>query len=158
MAGFHHAVRQSGAIPLRLEKPSALFEADIELLEVSGGKLNQRDLSNFRNDVLVDAVFIVCLGLGADRWLTVTPIPVIQPCPEGHAGFGLLWLGTVDAVPQCLELFLALPAGSRQDIFGFGQALFIAADDHPALPAAVLSQVDAAVSALIFLLSHERLP
>ena len=85
------------------KEPPSLFEPDIELLEVAGGELSQRDMPQLRDDVLVDTVFIVRLGFGTDRRLALRLIPAVHPSPEGHIRLGALRFRTPDAVPQRLS-------------------------------------------------------
>ena len=57
-------VGQSLAELFRSDKPPARFHPGIELLEVLLGQLVQRDLPQFRDDVLIDFSLVVGLGGG----------------------------------------------------------------------------------------------
>ena len=59
MTAFHHTVGQARAVLLRPQKPPALLQAVVKLLEVALGKLRKRGVSQLRDDVLIDPVFIV---------------------------------------------------------------------------------------------------
>ena len=158
MTAFHHAVREAGAVFFCAQKPPSLLEPDIELLEVAGGELSQRNMPQLRDDVLVDTVFVVRLSLGADRRLALRLIPAVHPSPEGHIRLGALRFRASDAVPQRLKLFLTLPFSLSQYILCLGQTFLIAANDVSALPAAILSPMDAAVPAATLSLCHKLTP
>ena len=111
----------------------------IELLEIALSQLGKGYVSQLRDDVLIDAVFVVRLGLGLDGRFAVGPVPVIQPGPEGHVPLGPLRLRTLEALLQGLQLGRALPLGPGQYILRLWMALFIIAHHIPPLPAAVLS-------------------
>ena len=155
MTAFHHAVRETGAVFLCAQEPPSLFEPGIELLEVAGGELSQRNMPQLRDDVLVDTVFVVRLGFGANRRLALRLIPAVHPSSEGHVRLESFRFRTPDAVPQRLEFFLTLPFGLSQHIFCFGQSLLVAPNDVSAFPAAILPLMDAAVPAAALSLCHK---
>ena len=92
MTAFHHTVGQARAVLLRPQKPPALLQAVVKLLEVALGKLRKRGVSQLRDDVLIDPVFIVRLGLGLDGRFAVRLIPAVHPYSEGHFSPGALQL------------------------------------------------------------------
>ena len=98
MAAFHHAVGQPRAVLFYPQKPSTLFQAVIELLEIALGQLGNGYVSQLRDNVLIDPVFIVCLGLGLDGRFAVGLLPVIQPGPESHVPFGPFRLCTLETL------------------------------------------------------------
>ena len=75
------------------QESASLLQPVVELLEVRRGQLGQRDRAQLRDDMLIDAVFIVRLGLGPDLRLALPLIPVIQLGPKGHVRFWLFLFG-----------------------------------------------------------------
>ena len=142
----HHGVGEALAELLCADEPPARFHPGIELLEVLLGQLVQGDLPQLRDDMLIDLRLVVGLGSGADLRFHIVLIPEVQPLPEGHLRPDLLCLGAGHRLPELLQLFLALPFRFGQDVLRPGQALFVVADDHPALPAAVLALADGALA------------
>ena len=69
-----------------------MLELVVKLLEVCFCQLVQRDLPQSRDDVPVDPQLILLLGTGPEGGHGAGLIPVIHPCPEGHARFDLLGL------------------------------------------------------------------
>ena len=146
MTALYHAVGQPRTVLLHPQEPASLLQPVIELLEVRRDQFGQRDGTQLWDDVLVDAVFIVRLGLGTNLGFALPLIPVIQPGTEGHVPFGLLRLLFLEAGLQCFQLCTALRFGFCQYIFRFGEPFFIVAHHDPAFPAAFFSQVEAAVA------------
>ncbi len=112
MTAFHHAVGEARAILRPAQEPASLLEPDVELLEVARGELCQRDMAQLRDDVLVDAIFVISLGLGTGRGLAVILIPMVQPHTEGYVRLGALQFSTLEAGPQLS------PASSRSRMAG----------------------------------------
>jgi hypothetical protein len=54
------------------------------LLEIIGCQLHQQDFAQRRDDVPVNAVFVVELRFGPELGFGVVLIPKIQPLAEGH--------------------------------------------------------------------------
>ena len=118
----------------------------IELLDVPGGQLVQMDITQGGNGVLVEPLLIGHLGVGPEVRLLIVLVPVIQPVPKGDTWLGSFRSRSLQALSQGLQLGHTFRFRFSKDIFGFGQPLLIVPDDHPALPAAILSQADAAVT------------
>ena len=72
-------VGQAFSVELCSQKSAALLGLGVELLDVSGGQLVQGDLSQSRDDVLVDAPLIGHLGVGAQVGLLIVLVPVTEP-------------------------------------------------------------------------------
>ena len=111
MTALYHAVGQPRTVLLHPQEPASLLQPVIELLEVRRGQFGQRDGTQLWDDVLVDAVFIVRLGLGPDLRLALPLIPVIQLGPKGHVRFWLFlfgFTGPLKAGLQCIQLCAAL--------------------------------------------------
>ena len=70
---------------------------------------------------------------------------MIQPLTQGHTRFGG-GFRFPDAGAQLFQLLNTFGFCLCQDIFRFWQALIIVASNGPALPAPILSQVDAAAA------------
>ena len=111
MTALYHPVGQSGAVLFYPQEPAPFLQPVIELLEIRRGQFGQRDGTQLWDDVLVDAVFIVRLGLGPDLRLALPLIPVIQLGPKGHVRFWLFlfgFTGPLKAGLQCIQLCAAL--------------------------------------------------
>ena len=74
MTALYHPVGQSGAVLFYPQEPASFLQPVIELLKVRRGQSGQGDGPQLRDDVLVDAVFIVRLGLGPDLRLALSLI------------------------------------------------------------------------------------
>lgn len=142
VAHAHHPVGQAVAVQLGETHAARLFEPCVKLLQVVLRQLVQRNLSDLRDDVRADAVLIIDLRGGAELWLGVILVPVFQPVPEGHIGAQPFGLQSAAAIPERLEFFQTLRFCFREDVFGFGVAVVVVADDDAALPAPVLAQTD----------------
>ena len=139
MAHTHHPVGQSFAVFVGEALPAAFLESAIELLQVVLRQLVQRDAPKFRDDMQSDAALIGLLCGGADLGLGVILIPVCQPVPEGHLWPHLLRLQSAALRLELLELLHALLLGFGEDIFRFGIAVIVIADDDAAFPPPVLA-------------------
>ena len=93
MASTDHSVRQAFAVVLRMEEPPVLFQSGVELLQVVLCQLIQRDVTQFRDDMQVDPVFISCTGGSPEFRLGVVLIPEVYPISEGHFGLDFVRLG-----------------------------------------------------------------
>ena len=149
VAAPDRAFGQSRTVEVRSIQPPAVLELVVKLLEVCLCQLIQGDLSQGRDDVPVDPQLILLLGAGPESGHRAGLIPAIQPRPEGHAGLDVLGLLRRAALlPQGFQLPQALPFRFGQAVSGPGIAPLIVAHHAPPLPAAVLSQVDAAAAGL----------
>ena len=72
----HHAVGKSRAVLLRQTLAAILFQPPVELLQIILRQFVQWDFSDFRQDMVVDDIFVVVLRGGAERRLAVCFIPV----------------------------------------------------------------------------------
>jgi hypothetical protein len=93
VASTDHSVRQAFAVVLRMEEPPVLFQSGVELLQVVLCQLIQRDVTQFRDDMQVDPVFISCTGGSPEFRLGVVLIPEVHPISEGHFGLDFIRLG-----------------------------------------------------------------
>ena len=139
VAHAHHPVGQPFAVLVGEPLPATFLEPTVELLQVILCQLIQRDVSNFRDDVQSDAAFVSLLRGGTDLGLGVILIPVCQPISEGHLWPHLLRLQPAAFLLELLELLDALLLGFGEDIFRFGIAVIIIADDNSPLPTAILA-------------------
>ena len=140
-------IREAGPIELGAGQTSALFQICVELLDVPGGQLVQRDSAQGGDDVLIDPPLVGHLGVGPEICLLVLLIPAVQPGAQRDPRPGRLGSRRLQALPQLLQLGGALRFRPGQDVFGDGKAPLVPSHHEPALPAAVLSQADAAVAA-----------
>lgn len=111
MTALYHAVGQAGAVLIHRQEPTSILQPVIELLEVRRSQLGQGDGPQLRDDVLVDAVFIVRLGLGTNVRLALPLIPAVQPGPKGHVCVRLSlfrFTRPLKAGLQCIQLCAAL--------------------------------------------------
>ena len=97
--------------------------------------------------MLVDPPLVGHLGVGPEIGLFISLIPEVQPVSQKDSGLGLVRRRRSQRFPELRQLRGTLRLGFGQDIFGDRQALVIVAYHIAALPAAILSQVDAAVAA-----------
>jgi len=139
-------VGETLSIEFCAQQSAILPKMGIELLDVPGGQLVQLDTAQGGDDVLVDPPFIGHLGVRTETRFLVVLVPMIQPSTQGKPCFWNFRGGSLQSLPQGLQLCHTFCFCLSKDIFGFGQALFVIADDHSALPPAVLSQTDAAVA------------
>ena len=135
----HHPVGQSFAVLFGEALPTVFLEPTVELLQVILGQLVQWDVADLRDDVQTDAALVSLLGSGADLGLGVILVPVYQPVSKGHLGPHLLRLQSAACLLEFLEFRLTLLLGFRQNIFRFGVAVVIVADDDTALPVPILA-------------------
>ena len=140
----------SGKVPdLARMVVTKLTQKQKKLVEVCSRQLVQRDLPQSRDDVPVDPQLILLLGARPESGHGAGLIPVVQPRPEGHAGFDLLGLLRRAALlPQGFQLPQALPFRFSQAVLRPGIPPLVIAYHAPPLPAAILSQVDAAAAGL----------
>ena len=96
-------------------------------------------LADLRDDVQADAALVGLLRGGTDLGLGVILVPVCQPVPEGHLRSNLLRLQSAAFLLELLELLDALLLRFGEDIFRFGIAVIIIADDDSPLPTAILA-------------------
>ena len=97
MTAFYHTIGEPRSVLLHPQKPFALFQSVIKLPEIALGQLGERDVSQLRDDMLIDAVFVVRLGFGPNGRFAVRLVSVIQPGPEGHIYPGPLRFRTLEA-------------------------------------------------------------
>ena len=97
--------------------------------------------------MLINPALIGHLGVGAEIGLLIALVPEIQPVTQQNTRLWLFRSRGFDALPQPLQLCHALGFGFGEDILGHREAFFIVAHHVSTLPAAVLSQVDAAIPA-----------
>ena len=95
--------------------------------------------ADLRDNVQTDAAFVGLLRGGTNFWLGVIFVPVCQPVPEGHLRPHLLRLPPAALLLELLKLLDALLLGFGEDIFCFGVAAVIIADDDAPLPPAILA-------------------
>ena len=81
-----------------------------------------------------DAALVGLLRSGTDLGLGVILVPVCQPVSEGHLGPHTLWLQPAALRLELLELLDALLLRFGENIFRFGVAIVIVADDDSAFP------------------------
>ena len=139
VAHTHHSVGQPFAVLVGEPLPATFLESAIELLQVILRQLIQRDVPNLRDDVQTDAAFVSLLRGGTDLGLGVILVPVCQPVPEGHLGPHLLRLQPATLLLELLELLDALLLRFNENIFRFGIAVIIVADDDAPLPPTILA-------------------
>ena len=139
MAHAHHSVGQPFAVLVGEPLPAAFLEPTVELLQVILRQLVQWDAADFRDDVQTDAVLISLLRGGTDLRLGMILVPICQPVSEGHLGPHLLRFQSAALRLELLELLDALLLGFGENIFRFGVAIVIVADDNTPLPPAVLA-------------------
>lgn len=151
MAHPHHPVGQARTELLHPDQPSAGFQLCVELLEITLGQLVQLDLSDLRNDVLVDPFLVTELGIQPELGFAVVLIPEVQPVAEGHVRPALRHRRSA-LLPKLLQLLQALGLSSGKNIFRLRLPVVIA-DDHTAFPSAVGTLSHRAGSVLSFL-SH----
>ena len=84
MTTAHSAVRQPSAALLGVGKPSAVFHAFEELLEIAQCQLVKGDISYTGDQLVIDQIFLVLLCCLTQFWSGVILIPEIEPGPEGH--------------------------------------------------------------------------
>ena len=134
----NHRVRQSGAVDISADKSAVGFELGVEFLQESRGDLIQRMVSDFGNDLFVDALLVGGLGGFLQRVLAVGLIPEVHPLAKGHGRRGFLCdrpqLGL-----ELFELFKALCLCFSGHVFGLRHTFFIVADYDASLPSAVLA-------------------
>ena len=153
MAAPDHGVGQALAKLLGADKPPALFQFGIELLEVLLRQLVQWDLPQLRDDMPIDLALVTCLGGGTEFGLGPILIPEVQPLSKGHVGADLLRFGTAHGLQQRFQFFLTFSFGFGQDTFGFRKSSFVIADNRPSLPAPILA-LPYGASALFASLCH----
>lgn len=135
----HHSVGQSFAVLVGEPLPAAFLEPTVELLQVVLCQLIQRDVPNLRNDMQADAALIGLLRSWADLRLGVILVPVCQPVPEGHLRPHFFGLQSAAFLLELLEFFEALLLGFSENIFRFGIAVIIVANDDAPLPPTVFA-------------------
>ena len=135
---------------VRLVRTPLRFQPDEELLHILRGQPVQRDMTQSRVDVQPEIAFVdpPCAGTGGGS--AVRLIPVLHPVPEGHICLDPRRRRRREGVLQRFQLLNTLRFCFSQHIFRFRQALVIVADDHTALPSAVLSQADSSFSIFPF--------
>ena len=145
VAGAHHAVGESRPVYVRPRLAPGLFELGVELLEVALPELVQRYLSQPRNDVLIDAVFVGFLRRDPQARLGVRLVPQVHPLPEGHTG---PCLAGHDATlgSELFQLFKAFLLCVGEDAFRLRSALFVVFHDHTTFPATVLAEPQRALT------------
>ena len=139
-------VGQALAIELGAKQPAVFLEIGVESLNVSGGQLVQLDTAQGGNDVLVDPPLIGHLGVGPEVRFFIGLVPVLQPSAQGKPCLGNFRGGSFQSLTQGLQLCHTFRFRLSKDILGHREALFIVAHHIPTLPAAILSQADAAVA------------
>ena len=139
VAHTHHSVGQPFAVLVGEALPAAFLESAIELLQVVLRQLIQRDVPNLRNDMQADAALVGLLRSGADLRLGVIFVPVRQPVPEGHLRPHFFGLQPAAFLLELLEFFKALLLRFSENIFRFGIAVIVIADDDAPLPPTVLA-------------------
>ena len=122
-------VGEALSIELGAQQPPALFQIGVELLDVSGGQLVQLDTAQGGDDVLVDPPLIGHLGVGPEVRFLIGPGTSGPASPQGDPWLGSFRGGSLQALPQGLQLGRTFRFRLSKDIFGFGQALLIIADD-----------------------------
>ena len=146
----HHSVGQPFAVLVGEPLPAAFLEPTVELLQVILRQLVQRNAADLRDDVQADAALIGLLRSWADLRLGVILVPVCQPVPEGHLRPHLLRLQPAAFLLELLELLNALLLGFGENIFRFGVAVIIIANDDAALPPTILALPYSPVSGFSF--------
>lgn len=99
------------------------------------------------NYMLIDPALVGHLGVGTEIHFLISLVPDIQPVTKQNPWLWLIGHRLLETFPQLIQLCHTLRFGFCQNVLGDWEALFIAADHISALPAPVLPQVDAAVSA-----------
>ena len=135
----HHSVGQPFAVLVGEPLPTAFLEPTVELLQVVLCQLIQRDVPDLRDDVQADAALVGLLRSWADLGLGVILVPVCQPIPEGHLGPHFFGLQPAAFFLELLKLLDAFLLGFGEDIFRFGIAIVIVADDDTSFPAPILA-------------------
>ena len=142
----HRLVGEAAAIVAGILDSPVLLEVGVELLEVILRELVQRGVPQRGDNVVVDSLFIRHLGVGPEIGFLAGLIPGIQPLAQGHTRFVGGGFRFADTGAQFFQLSNTFRLCSRQDIFRFWQTLVIITGNGPALPAAILSQMDAAAA------------
>ena len=95
MADARHVNEQANELKAQYEDAlkHVLFQSGVELLQVVLCQLIQRDVTQFRDDMQVDPVFISCTGGSPEFRLGVVLIPEVYPISEGHFGLDFVRLG-----------------------------------------------------------------
>ena len=86
-----------------------------------------------------DAALVGLLRSWSDLRLGVILVPVGQPVPEGHLRPHFFGLQPAAFLLELLEFFKALLLRFSENIFRFGIAVIVIADDNAALPPTVLA-------------------
>ena len=146
----HHSVGQPFAVLVGEPLPAAFLEPTVELLQVVLCQLIQRDVPNLRDDVQSDTALIGFLRGGANLGLGVILIPVCQPVPEEHLWPHLLRLQSAALLLELLELLDALLLRFGENIFRFGVAVVIVANDDTPLPPSIFALSYGSVSGFSF--------
>ena len=134
MTHTHHPVGQPFAILVGEALPATFLESTVELLQVILRQLVQWDASDLWDDVQAYAALIGLLCGGANFWLGVIFIPVCQPVPERHLGPHFFGFQPTVILLELLELLNALLLRFGENIFRFGVAVVIVANDDTPLP------------------------
>ena len=142
---------------LHPNEPPAGFQPRIELLQVTLCELVQRNLPDLRDDVLVNPILITELCIQTKLWLAVVLIPKIQPFTEGHILLTLRHRRGIFFF-QFFQFRQALCLGFGKNIFRFGVAAIIVADDNSGFPTSVRTLSDSSAAVFSFLSQGLSLP
>ena len=97
---------------------------------------------------MVNSPLIGHLSIGAEIRFLVPLIPEVQPVHQQDSGLRLVRRRLFQCIPELRELCRTLQLGFGENIFGDWQAFVIVAHHIPPFPAAIFSQVEAAVAAV----------
>ena len=84
VAGTHKSIRQPCAVLFRILQPPLPFHLSVELLQIVLRELVQRYMSDGRDNMIVDNIFVAVFRRFAKSRLTIGLIPKIYPLTEGH--------------------------------------------------------------------------
>ena len=151
--GVTHTYRPVGqpfAVLFGETLPTAFFDPPVKLLQVILRQLVERDVTDFRDDVQAYAILVCFLRSGAYLRFGVIFVPVFQPVPEEHLRTNLRGRLSAALLLELLKLFQTLFLSFGEDVFRFGIAVVIVADDDASLPASVLALPYSPVSGFAF--------
>ena len=135
----YHRVGKPFSVYFSADKPAVAFEMCVELFKCSCRDLVKRNIADFRDDLIIDSLFIGGLCVRSESRLTLVLIPEVYPLSEWHFGRAPSDLGCSDCFLECFELFKALCFCFCKHVLGLGQTAFIVSDDDSPFPSAVLA-------------------
>ena len=80
----YHRVGKPFSVYFSADEPAVAFEMCVELFECSCRYLIKRNIADFRDDLIIDSLFIGGLCVRSESRLAVVLIPEVYPLSEGH--------------------------------------------------------------------------